>query len=95
MMSAITVGEVYYFLRKNRSAAAARTWRELAGSLPVTIEVPTMKDIWAAAELKAKFPISYADAFAAELGQRYRCAVLTGDPEFRKIHGLDLEWVGR
>jgi ribonuclease VapC len=94
-MSAITVGEVYYFLRKNRSVAASQTWRKLAGSLPVTIEIPDLANVWAAAELKSKHPISYADAFAAELGLRYKCPVVTGDPEFRSVAGLDLEWVGR
>jgi hypothetical protein len=66
----------------------------LAASLPVIIEVPVIRDIRAAPELKARFPISYADAFAAELGQRRGCAVATGEPEFRCILGLELEWIG-
>jgi predicted nucleic acid-binding protein len=63
LMSAINVGEVYYFLRKHHSKELAETWRESSQTLPVTIEVPTAGDIWNAASLKGRFPIAYADAF--------------------------------
>lgn len=94
LMSAINVGEVYYFLRKNQSEALALHWREAVGTLPVTIEVPTQEDIWNAATLKGRFPISYADAFAAALAQKYKCPVVTGDHEFRSVKDLLLEWIG-
>lgn len=95
LMSAINVGEVYYFLRKDHRPALADSWRESSGTLPVTIEVPTIEDIWNAASLKGSFPISYADAFAAALSQKYNCALVTGDPLFRSIDQLDLDWIGR
>jgi ribonuclease VapC len=94
-MSAINVGEVYYFLIKRGHSAIAERWRQRSRTLPMRVDVPKDEHIWAAASLKAKFPISYADAFAAELGQRHGCAVMTGDPEFRSVAGLELDWVGR
>lgn len=94
LMSAINVGEVYYFLKKHHSESLAEAWRESSRTLPVTIEVPTSEDIWKAASLKGQFPISYADAFAAALAQKYNCPLLTGDPEFRSVAELDLEWIG-
>ena len=94
LMSAINVGEVYYFLRKNHSEALAESWREASRTLPVTIGVPTADEIWHAALLKSRFPIAYADAFAAALAQKYRCPLVTGDPEFRAVHPLELEWIG-
>ncbi len=94
LMSAINVGEVYYFLRKHHSKELAETWRESSRTLPATIELPTPEDIWNAAELKGRFPIAYADAFAAALAQKYNCPLVTGDPEFRAVDGLELEWVG-
>jgi predicted nucleic acid-binding protein len=93
-MSAINVGEVYYFLRKQYSVALAEFWRESSRTLPVTIEVPTSEDIWNAAVLKGQFPISYADAFAAALAQKYNCPLVTGDSEFRRVDQLELEWIG-
>lgn len=40
-----------------------------------------------AAELKARFPIAYADAFAAATGKHLDVPVVTGDPEFRRVEG--------
>ena len=94
LMSAINVGEVYYFLRKHRVVALAESWRESSRTLPATIEVPTAEDICSAASLKARFPIAYADAFAAALAQKYNCPLVTGDPEFRRVYQLELDWIG-
>jgi len=94
LMSAINVGEVYYFLRKHHSGALAESWRESSRTLPVTIEVPTSDDIWNAATLKSRFPIAYADAFAAALAQKYNCPLVTGDPEFRLVDQLEIDWIG-
>jgi uncharacterized protein len=94
-MSAINVGEVYYFLRKNHSEELAASWRESSRTLPATIEVPTADEIWDAALLKGRYPIAYADAFAAALAQKYQCPLVTGDPELRSIADLKLDWIGR
>ena len=94
-MSAINAGEVYYFLRKTHSERLAESWRELSATLPPTIEVPTADEIWDAAVLKGRYPISYADAFAAALARKYRCPVVTGDAEFRSIPDLELDWIDR
>ena len=93
-MCAINVGEVYYFLRKRYGETLAESWRELSGSLPVIIEVPTADEIWDAALLKGRYPIAYADAFAAALAQKYRCPLLTGDPDFRSVSDVELDWIG-
>jgi predicted nucleic acid-binding protein len=95
LMSAINVGEVYYFLRKQHSQGLAESWRESSSTLPVTIEVPTAQDIWRAASLKGSFPISYADAFAAALAQKYNFPLVTCDLEFRSVDQLELDWIGR
>jgi uncharacterized protein len=93
-MSAINVGEVYYALLKRAQPAIASRWREISGTLPVTIEVPALDDIWQAAALKGQFPLAYSDAFAAALAQKHRCPLVTGDPEFRSVANLELEWLG-
>jgi uncharacterized protein len=93
-MSAINVGEVYYFLRKHYSETLAESWRESSRTLPVTIDVPTADDIWSAALLKARFPIAYADGFAGALAQKYNCPLVTGDAEFLPVDQLELDWIG-
>jgi predicted nucleic acid-binding protein len=94
LMSAINVGEVYYFLRKHHSDALAESWRESSRTLPATIEVPATDDIWNAATLKSRFAIAYADGFAAALAQKFNCPLVTGDPEFRRVEQLELDWIG-
>ena len=94
-MSAINVGEVYYFLYKNYSKSPAESWKAASPTLPLTIEVPTAGDIFDAALLKAGHRIAYADAFAAALVQRDQCALVRGDPGFKSISDLKLECIGR
>ena len=94
-MSAINTGEVYYFLRKKHSEKIAESWRELSATVPATIEEPTADEICDAALLKGQYPIAYADAFAAALAHKHRCPLVTGDPEFRSIADLELDWIGR
>ncbi len=94
-MSAINAGEVYCFLRKTHSERLAESWRALSATVPATIEAPTADEIWDAALLKGKYPVAYADAFAAALALKYRCPLVTGDPELKSIAGLELDWIGR
>jgi predicted nucleic acid-binding protein len=93
LMSAINAGEVQYILRKRNAVALAEDWRALSRSLPVTLEVPTLDDIWNAAALKGQYAISYADAFAAALAHKYDCPLVTGDKEFRHVAHLELDWL--
>ena len=95
LMSAINVGEVYYFLRKSGRDELAESWRDLSATLPVTIETPTLNEIWDAAVLKGSCSIAYADAFAAALALKHRCPLVTGDPELQSIPDLHLDWIGR
>jgi predicted nucleic acid-binding protein len=95
LMSAINAGEVHYILRKRPALALAEDWRALSRSLPVTLEVPTLDDIWNAAALKGQFAISYADAFAAGLAHKYDCPLVTGDKDFRRVANLELDWLTR
>ena len=94
-MSAINAGEVYYSLHKLRRDELAESWRQSSGVFPATIDVPNLDEIWNAALLKGRYPIAYADAFAAALAQKYRCPLVTGDPELRSIADLELDWIGR
>lgn len=50
--------------------------------------------VYAAAELKGSYAISYADAFLLATALREKAAIVTGDPEFKKVASLcRIEWV--
>ena len=57
--------------------------------------VAPAEDIWNAAELKGRFPIGFAGAFAAALADRYHCPLVTGDPQFGSVESLELDRIGR
>lgn len=62
--------------------------------LPVKFLAASRQAILSAAHIKARFPVAYADAFAAAAALEHAGTVLTGDPEFRSLEQLiDIEWL--
>ena len=50
--------------------------------------------VFAAAELKADYPISYADCFALASALEHSATLVTGDPEFKKVaHLVSIQWI--
>ncbi len=62
--------------------------------LDLTI-LPVSNDlIYQAAEFKAEFSISYADCFVLACAVEQSAAIVTGDPDFRKVaHLAKIHWV--
>jgi predicted nucleic acid-binding protein len=99
-VSAINVGEVYYRLYRVRGAAEAETFWEEAwqGLVPLTIITPTPHQLHQAAQLKGRYLIAYADAFAAQLAQEKHLPLASGDPELQALEAageLTLIWLPR
>ena len=50
--------------------------------------------VFEAAELKAEYPISYADCFALACALEHSARIVTGDPEFKKVvHQVRIQWI--
>ena len=50
--------------------------------------------VYKAAELKAEYPISYADCFALACTLEQSAVLVTGDPEFKKVaHLVRIKWI--
>jgi ribonuclease VapC len=74
----------------------AQRTQALLESLPIKEIEAERSLVLDAAHIKARHPISYADAFAAALAARVSAVVLTGDPEFVAVEDLVVvEWLGR
>jgi ribonuclease VapC len=94
LMSEVNYAEVKYsVIRKDGTEAWAKAQGVLQG-LPVEF-LPTSRQLAdTAADFKARFKLSLADAFAAALAKETRSELVTGDPEFKalakeiKIHWL-------
>lgn len=63
-------------------------------SIVVLPQIQDSELTWEASEMKAAYPIPYADCFAAATALRFETPILTGDPEFKKIASIvPLEWL--
>ena len=97
-MSRIKLGEVYYSLVKDPGETAGKFLLAQFLNFPEEVVSVSDADIDEAAKLKSRFPVSYADAFAAVLALSRGVPIVTGDPEFKKLATaglLTLHWLGR
>lgn len=97
LMNEINVGEVYYILFRKRGREQADYFLEtILAALPVTTVSNTFDDVIDAARIKAEYPLSFADSFAAVLARKKDATIMTGDPEFKKIeHLVTIEWLNK
>jgi ribonuclease VapC len=90
----INYGESIYIVERERGLTATQGMIAAVDQLPITVIDAERSLTFAAAHLKAHYPISYTDAFAAALAHQQQAILLTGDPEFHKIaHLLPIQWL--
>jgi len=97
-LSLINLGEAIYITERERGLVEARRALGAVDQLPLQIVEVSRSTVLAAAHIKARFPISYADAFAAVADRDHGGVVMTGDPEFRPLADVGLvavEWLPR
>ena len=95
-MSAVNLGEVMYIAERERGLPKAQETLARVDELPIEIVDVNRTLTMTAAHLKAQYPISYADCFAAALSRIKGAPLVTGDPEFRKVKlgsALQIEWL--
>jgi predicted nucleic acid-binding protein len=66
----------------------AERWEEIARelpTLPIEFHPATRPLADLAADFKARFKLSLADAFAAALAREKKAELVTGDPEFKAV----------
>ena len=86
-ITAINVGEVYYMISRKSNTKSADTAIAAIKQMPLHIIEPDLKMCLDAAAIKAKYSLSYADAFAAALTISKKAVLLTGDKEFESLIG--------
>jgi predicted nucleic acid-binding protein len=95
LINIVNLGEVFYVSVKARDLAYGE--HVLSALRPRLTIIPAADSlIMAAATLKSRYAISYADAFAAATALSRDASLVTGDPELRAMAGnenLKLEWI--
>ena len=95
-MSVINWGEIYYNTLREQDAETAEKVIEQLKQYPIELVAADQKITYAAAKLKGRYKIAYADCFAAALSHRLNAVIVTGDPEFKILakEGLiEINWL--
>lgn len=89
-ISKINEGEVFYKLYKYLGEEVATGFRAdlKRGMFPIHVVPVNDKRVDEASAIKAKYPVSYADAFCIELARDMNLPIVTGDPEFASVKDL-------
>ena len=94
-MNDINVGEAFYVLAKERGVEKAEYFvNTVLPNLPIKVVPNTLQDVIEAARIKATHSISYADCFVVATALKKDAAIVTGDPEFKKVQKtVEIEWM--
>ena len=84
-ITTINIGEVYYMTYRKSNQKNAETVLDALLKFPLQIIEADLKLSLEAARLKAKYTLSYADAFAAALTIQKKATLITGDDEFESL----------
>ncbi|HID30367.1 MAG TPA: type II toxin-antitoxin system VapC family toxin [Desulfobacterales bacterium] len=94
LLNIINLGEIYYRCARTQDSSFAKDILGKIKLLPIKI-YPCPNDlVLAASEIKAEYPIAYADAFVVATAMRETARVITGDPEFKTVaHLIEVDWL--
>jgi predicted nucleic acid-binding protein len=86
-ITTINIGEIYYMICRKSNVKMADIAMEALKQFPLHIIEADLKLTMEAAAIKAKYSLSYADAFAAALTINKKAILITGDAEFESLKG--------
>lgn len=94
LMSEIDIGEVGYTVLRAKVTNNLDDFMGQFLSLPIQPVPIDFALIMEAAQIKARYPLSYADAFAVATALRYNATIITGDHEFKAVTELvHIDWL--
>ena len=95
LMNDINIGETFYILARERGLDQAEYFvNAILPNLPIDKIGNTLTEVIEAAQIKAQYPISYADCFAVATAIREKAAIVTGDPDFRYVEKIvKIDWL--
>ena len=94
LFSLINYGECLYVTEREQGLQHAQRAAGIIDQLPIRIVPADRPLVFEAAHIKARFPVSYADAFSIALAKRNGARVMTGDPEFKSVESeIAVQWL--
>ncbi|MCP4418207.1 MAG: type II toxin-antitoxin system VapC family toxin [Chloroflexi bacterium] len=93
-LSLINLGELAYIIERRWGQEKLRTILAYLEETAIKVVPANRERVLTAANIKAQYPMAYADAFAAALTKEFSATLLTGDPEFQIISDqIRIEWL--
>jgi len=93
-MTEVNYAEVKYVLLKKNGAEKWEQAADILKSLPIEFHPANRRLADLAADFKARFKLSLADAFAAALAKERKTELVTGDPEFKALEKeIKINWL--
>ncbi len=93
-MSVVNWGELYYNTMREQGVSEADKVILQLDKFPIQIVDVNKELTYEAAKLKGEFRIAYADCFAVALSVKLSAALVTGDPDFKKLHErISIKWI--
>ena len=93
-MSVVNWGEVYYNTMREQGISEAEKVILQLDKFPIRIVEVNKELAYQAAKLKGEFRIAYADCFAVALSVKLGAAIVTGDPDFKKLQErMSIQWI--
>jgi predicted nucleic acid-binding protein len=93
-MTDVNYAEVKYSIVKKDGADAWAEAAKILPGLPIDFHSTTRELADTAADIKARFKMSLADAFAAALAKEKKAELITGDAEFKPLEPeIKIHWL--
>lgn len=93
-MTDVNYAEVKYSIVKKDGAEAWEEAAKILQGLPIDFHSTSRALADTAADFKARFKMSLADAFAAALAKEKKAELVTGDPEFKALEKeIKINWL--
>ena len=94
LLSLIAYGECLYVIEREQGLQGAQRAIGIIDQLPLHVAPADRPLVFEAAHMKARYPLSYADAFSVALAKRTHGRVMTGDPEFKAVEPeIAIQWL--
>ena len=93
-MSVVNWGEVYYNTMREQGISEAEKVVVQLDKFPIEVVDVNKELAYETAKLKGEFRIAYADCFAVALSMKLGAAIVTGDPDFKKLQNrVSIQWI--
>jgi predicted nucleic acid-binding protein len=94
LLSLIAYGECLYVIEREQGFRQTQRAVAIIDQLALRVMPAERVLVFEAAHVKARYPVSDADAFSVALAKRHRGRVMTGDPEFRAVESeVRVHWL--